>query len=322
MSSDPSSLGVVDRSEPPSVGAAVRVPGTTANIGPGFDAFGAAVTLHLDAQAVPLEHLSEDGSVVVRTEGEGSGELATDGANLLWRSMLALFAHAGVAPPAVGVAVRNRIPLERGLGSSSAAIVAGLGLGRRLLERRFSDLEIIRIATDIEGHPDNVAPAVLGGFVVAARAEGGRLVVRRSQPHARLRPVVMVPVTRQATTQARGVVPASLTREDVIDQAARAGHVVGALVGAWPAHPQLAGDRLHEPPRSEAMPASGALLAALRDAGIHAWLSGAGPTVCAAVPIRHDEVWRAATDRAAEHGFEVNPLTWDLGGLVTCPPVV
>lgn len=291
--------------------ATVRVPATTANLGPGFDAFGLAVSLYLRVTAVARTDADQPH---VTMAGEGAGELAEDETSLIWRSMLALFAHAGTPLPELAIEASNDVPLERGLGSSSAAIVAGLSLARALIPHDLSDLELVRIATEMEGHPDNVAPAVLGGLVVAARSDGGRVIVRRAQPHARLRPVAMVPSVRQRTLEARTVLPARLDREEVIDQAARAGHIAAALAGVWPAHPQLAGDRLHEPARSRAMPASGELLEELRAAGVHAWLSGAGPTVCAVVAVRDEAGGRDVSRIAIEHGFDARPLSWDLSG--------
>lgn len=290
------------------IGVRVRVPATTANLGPGYDSFGAAVGLHLDARTVPR------GADRVVSEGEGAGELPADDGNLLWRAFLALSAHAGRPAPDVTVEVVNRIPLERGLGSSSAAIVAGLALARAAGELGMSDLELVRLAAEIEGHPDNVAPALLGGLVVCATTDAGELVVRRAQPHPRLRPVVLVPEARQPTTAARGVLPAALPAEAVAAQAARAGHVLGALLGAWPAAPDLAGDRLHEPPRLAVGGASGAVVGALRGAGVHAWLSGAGPAVAAAVPARDDGALATCRRVGDAHGFAVRPLAWDLSG--------
>lgn len=291
----------------------VRVPATTANLGPGFDAFGAAVTLHLEAVAEPRNERRER----VVSEGEGAGELPGDDRNLLWRSFLALCEEAGVPAPDVAISSRSEVPLERGLGSSSAAIVAGLALARMVCQLSVGDLDLVRLAAEIEGHPDNVAPAVLGGLVCAGRSDRGELVVRRAQPHARLVPVAFVPVYRQATPAARAVLPQALTRDDVVDQTARAGHVLAALLGVWPVAPDLAGDRLHEPPRLASMARSGELVTELRAVGIHAWLSGAGPSVCAAVPGRDAAAHERCARIGADKGFSVRTLRWDRAGVVT-----
>ncbi len=300
---------------PPTGIAAVRIPATTANLGPGFDAFGAAVGLHLEAVAQPRNGRRER----VVTEGEGAGELPKDDHNLLWRSFRALCDDAGVTVPDVVIATRNAVPLERGLGSSSAAIIAGLALARGVCQIRVGDLDLVRLAAEIEGHPDNVTPAVLGGLVCCGRNDRGELVVRRAQPHARLIPVAFVPMQRQATGAARAVLPHSLTREDAVDQTARAGHVLAALLGMWPVELDLAGDRLHEPPRLAAMPATGELVSELRASGIHAWLSGAGPSVCAAIPGRDTAARGRCSRIGADKGFSVMILRWDLAGLLTLP---
>jgi homoserine kinase len=295
----------------------VRVPATSANLGPGFDAFGVALGLRMEARVRD----ATDG-VRVRSTGEGQSELPSGDDNLLWRAFIALHAHVGVPVPAVTIEVTSPIPLERGLGSSSAAIVAGLGLARATSGVAIADRDVVRLATEMEGHPDNVAPAVLGGLVVAAARDDGTLVLRRGQPHRRLRPLLLVPDERQSTRSARGVLPRSLPTGDVVTQVGRAGHLVGALLGAWPADPAVAGDRLHEPARAEAMPESGELLDELRRAGVHAWLSGAGPAVAAAVPRRDGDAHDRVAAFAARHGWVVLPLDWDLAGLDTAtgPP--
>lgn len=296
----------------PAIGALVRVPATSANLGPGFDAFGVALRLRMEARAVEA---ADD--VRVLSAGEGVSELPDGDDNLLWRAFLALHSHVGAPVPDVTIAVASPIPLERGLGSSSAAIVAGLGLARATSGADIADRDLVRLATEMEGHPDNVAPAVLGGLVVAATADDGAVVLRRGQPHRRLRPLVLVPEARQSTRHARAVLPRALPSPEVVTQVGRAGHVVGALLGAWPADPAVAGDRLHEPARAEAMPASGDLLAELRVEGIHAWLSGAGPGVATAVARRDVDAHDRVTAIAADHGWAVRTMDWDLAGLET-----
>ncbi|MBW3620281.1 MAG: homoserine kinase [Actinobacteria bacterium] len=294
---------------------AVRVPATTANIGPGFDAFGAAVSRHLFARS---RDRHEQGDRVV-TRGEGAGEVAAGDDNLIWRCLVRFCDTFEVAVPDVAVEVDNEVPLERGLGSSSAAIVAGLALARAVTEAAVGDLQLVELATEIEGHPDNVAPAVLGGFVACVPDVTGRLVTRRAQPAPRLRPVALVPTSRQLTSEARDVLPTSFDRRDMAVQAARAGHVVGGMLGAWPVAAAASGDVLHEPARLEVMGATGAVVGALRSLGVHAWLSGAGPTAAAAVARGEDGQLATCRRVGDEHGFEVLVLDWDLSGTVACP---
>lgn len=294
---------------------AVRVPATTANIGPGFDAFGAAVSRHLYVQSVDPSGRQER----VTTTGEGAGEVATGDDNLVWRCVVTFCERVGVAVPDIALEVHNEVPLERGLGSSSAAIVAGLAIARSLTGAPVGDLELVEMANGIEGHPDNVAPAILGGFVACVPDETGRLVTRRAQPAPRLRPVALVPTSRQLTTEARDVLPASFDRAHMAVQGARAGHVVGAVLGAWPIEPAAAGDVLHEPARLEVMGATGEVVRTLRSLGVHAWLSGAGPTAAAAVARADDAQLDTCRRVGEDHGFEMLALDWDLSGTVACP---
>jgi homoserine kinase len=291
---------------------AVRVPGTSANIGPGFDALGIALSIHLLAGVVSR------GDHRVVTTGEGAGEVPTDDTNLVWTSLVRFCDANGHDVPDVSLVVHNDLPLERGLGSSSAAIVAGLALGRALTGAAVGDLDLVRMADAVEGHPDNVAPAILGGFVSCTTAADGSLVIRRAQPDPRLAVLVAVPDARQNTKQARAALPEGLDRHDVAIQAGRAVHVAGALSGLWPVAPGAAGDLLHEPPRLEAMAASGSLIGQLRAAGLHAWLSGAGPTVAAAVPAANLEVQGDAIARAEGAGFRASVQSVDLSGAFAC----
>lgn len=293
----------------------VQVPATTANLGPGFDAFGLALDRHLAVRTVPRQDQHER----VTTDGPGASELACGDDNLVWRSFVAFCDLRGVATPDVAMRARTSVPLERGLGSSSSAIVAGLVLARALTGERIGDRELVEVASELEGHPDNVAPALLGGLVACAHADDGALVVRRINPASHLRPYALVPSARQATSAARTVVPDQLPRAEVMEQAARAGHVLAVLTGAWPADVRVVGDRLHEPVRLGVMTASGAVVADLRAAGVHAWLSGAGPSVAAVVPAGADDPRTVVAAVAAEHGFELCAVEFDLSGALACP---
>lgn len=291
---------------------AVRVPATSANLGPGFDALGVALALHL------VVGVTAAGPVRVRTLGEGKGELPEGDDNLVWVSLRRFCAAYGLDVPDVSLQARNAIPLERGLGSSSAAIVAGLALGRSLTGAVVGDRELVRLADEIEGHPDNVAPAILGGFVSSTTTADGDLVVRRAQPDPATAVVVAIPGNRQNTDAARAVLPEALPRADVVIQAGRAAHVVGALTGTWPVDAGAAGDRLHEPGRFDVMETSGRLARAWRGAGLHAWLSGAGPTVAAVVPAVPGQIRARAVALGEAQGCTVQVLDWDLSGTVAC----
>ena len=292
----------------------VQVPATSANLGPGYDAYGLALALHLTVRSVDRSAQADR----VQASGEGREDLPAGDDNLLWRSFVAFCEDHDVAVPDVALRATNRIPLERGLGSSSSAIVAGLALARAVTGTAIGDRELVTLASSVEGHPDNVAPALLGGLVACTADDRGRIVVRRINPIPTLRPILLVPTFRQATSHARGVLPRHLDAADVTLQASRAGHVLGALGGLWPVAPGAGGDRLHEPARMQTMGPSGAVLAALRDEGLHAWLSGAGPSIAVAggSSDRHDTICREVADR---EGFAVRYLGVDLAGALACP---
>ena len=293
---------------------AVQVPATSANLGAGFDAFGVALDRHLAVRSVPAT--ARDDRV---TYLDATVDLPRGDDNLVWRSLVAFCERYDVAVPDVKLETRCQIPQERGLGSSSSAIVAGLTLARALTEVAVGEPELLKLATELEGHPDNVGPALLGGLVVCTVDDAGELLVRRVNPTARLRPVALVPSQRQATSAARAVLPETLSRADVAVQIGRAGHVLGALTGTWPVAVGAAGDRLHEPARVEVMGPSAQVLAAAREAGVHAWLSGAGPSVLAAVELVGDRSADALEAIAQQHGFTRVELRFDLSGAFACP---
>jgi homoserine kinase len=258
----------------------VVVPATSANLGPGYDALGLALDLHDELTAEVT-----DGDLEVTVEGEGAGTLALDETHLVVRSMWAGYAAMGVTPPGVRLHCRNAIPHARGLGSSSAAIVGGLALARALVadgDRKLPDAELVALAADLEGHPDNVAPAALGGFTIAGR-EGERWYAVRAPVDPRVRVVVFVPPFSLSTELARGLIPETVPHADAAADAGRAALLVAALAGA-PEHLLTATrDYLHQSYRRPAMPDSLALVDQLRADGVAAVVSGAGPTVLAFV---------------------------------------
>lgn len=251
------------------------------------------------------------------SDGQGAGELPYGDDNLVWRGLVAYCERLGAAVPAVSLRARNAIPLERGLGSSAAAAVAGAALGRALTGAGGTDADLVALAAELEGHADNAAAAVLGGLVVVA---GGR--PRRMEPTERLRPVVCVPQARQSTAAARALLPTGVTLADAAASGARTALVLAGLSGAVAWDPAAMTDVLHEPARLDAMAESGALVRHLRAAGVAACLSGAGPTVLAIVPaadVRALEVVR----RAAPAGWDVLEPRWDrAGAAVSSAPAV
>jgi homoserine kinase len=291
----------------------VQVPATSANLGAGFDAFGLALDLHLAARSVAYT-----GGARVTSRGLGAEQLPTGEDNLVWRSFVTGCEAFGQDVPDVALEVTNRIPLERGLGSSSAAIVAGIVLARTVTGARVGEPALVELAASLEGHPDNVAPAILGGLVAGARGQDG-FVVRRINPLPGHVALAFVPSAAQSTEASRTTLPDALDREAVVDQVARAGHVLVGLTGAWSIDPTLVGDRLHEPVRTAALPDGGALLEGLRSDGSTAWLSGSGPVVVALAREGDARTMDAARTRAEQAGAELLVLALDRLGALACP---
>ncbi|MEU4425154.1 homoserine kinase [Actinoplanes sp. NPDC024001] len=263
----------------------VSTPATSANLGPGFDSLGLALTLYDDLTATV-----SGTSYTVTVSGEGAGDLPGDESHLVVRAMLATFDEVGGRPPGVAVECLNRIPQARGMGSSSAAIVGGVQLARGLIRdgrRLIDDAAALRIATRLEGHPDNVAPCLLGGFTIAwIDADGGRAV--KLTPAEGVRPTVFVPAERGYTATARAALPAEIPHADGAFNAGRAALLTHALTSDPSLLFPATEDRLHQGYRAAGMPATTALVAALRSAGVAAVVSGAGPTVLALTEVPAD----------------------------------
>ena len=256
----------------------VSVPATSANLGPGFDSLGLALSLRDELEAEVV-----GSGLLVEVDGAGSDDVPRDESHLVVRAMRAAFDTMGAVPPGLRLACTNRIPHARGLGSSSAAIVAGVSLARTLVAGGallMDDDAVVRLAARLEGHPDNVAPAFLGGFVISGQDDGEFWAVR-STVDPRVGAVVFVPPTPVSTELARGLLPAEVPHADAAADAGRTALLVAALAGQ-PEHLHRATrDYLHQEYRRRAMPASLDLVDALRADGVAAIVSGAGPTVLA-----------------------------------------
>ncbi|MBV1848870.1 homoserine kinase [Catellatospora tritici] len=258
----------------------VLAPATSANLGPGFDALGLALDLCDEVTA----WVTEDGKTRVTVEGEGAGELPADDTHLVVRAMRETFAELGAQPSGLGLHCRNRIPQARGMGSSSAAIVAGVTLANALAGGRLSRADEVRLAGRIEGHPDNIAPCLLGGFTIAwGGATGARAV---SLPVASgVRPTVFVPAVRGFTAAARAALPPQVPHADAAFNAGRSALLVHALTEAPGLLYEATEDRLHQGYRAPGMPETAELVARLRAAGAAAVVSGAGPSVLVLSPL-------------------------------------
>jgi homoserine kinase len=290
----------------------VSVPATSANLGPGFDALGLALD-HRDR--VTAEVVDEPG-VRITVAGMGEGSVPLDERHLVYRSMLAAFGHMGSAVPGLRLHCENVVPHARGLGSSSAAIVAGVCVARGLVgggSLLMDDDAVFALAADLEGHPDNVAPALYGGFTVAWR-EGDRFRATTLAVDPRVQVVALVPPVGVETSVARGLLPATVSHGDAAANAGRAALLVAAL-GRQPELLLAATeDRLHQDYREPAMPDSLRLVRALRADGLAAVVSGAGPTVLVltdrsqqrVVAGRAPEGWTALTVPIDAYGARVD----------------
>jgi homoserine kinase len=254
----------------------IRVPASTSNLGPGFDALGLALSLHND---VSVETASETS---IEVHGEGRGVFPETEDNLVLRAARRACDAAGYALPAVKVRCDNAIPADRGLGSSSAAIVAGLLLGDHLTGSTLGRERLLALATEMEGHPDNVAPALYGKLQVAVK-DGDRVhrveLAVASMPQV----VVLVPPFKMPTREARAALPSHVPMESAVFNVGRVSLLLAALgSGRLEALPFATRDALHQGPRAGIFPAIPALIEAALGAGAAgAWLSGAGSSIAA-----------------------------------------
>ncbi|MFT4286641.1 homoserine kinase [Nocardioides sp.] len=260
----------------------VTVPATSANLGPGYDSLGLALGLRDTLTAVVT-----DGGLRIDVAGEGAETVARDESHLVVRSMQAAFDLLGARPAGLALTCDNVIPHARGLGSSSAAIVGGLVLARALVAGGtllLDDDAVFGLAAEIEGHPDNVAPAFYGGLTISghdALPEGAGFWAVPASVDPRVSAVVFIPPTGVETKVARGLLPAVVPHAEAAADAARAALLVTALAGRPEQLHRATRDYLHQDYRRPAMPDSLALVDSLRADGVPAVVSGAGPTVLA-----------------------------------------
>jgi len=254
----------------------VKVPATSANLGPGFDTLGMALSYYdeLDVEAVA------GSGAVVEVIGEGAGEVPTDESNLVVRSIAYVFEQVGIALPGLKLKAHNVIPHGRGMGSSGAAVVSGIVAAKGLLEGvvEFTPERLLQLATDLEGHPDNVAPALFGGLTIAWEDAKGphhkKLIVHRG-----VSPLELVPNFKMSTATARALQPESVPHEDAVFNVSRSALLVAALTQSPELLMAATEDRLHQEYRSEAMPEAGKVIELMRANNHAAVVSGAGPSV-------------------------------------------
>ena len=256
--------------------ATVRVPATSANLGPGFDTLGLALALYDDLTVT----VTDGSSVFVDVHGVGAGEVPTDETNLVVRSIKHAFDHFGIEMPGLHLEAHNSIPHGRGMGSSGAAIVSGIMAAKGLLEGVVEiDADVLlTLATELEGHPDNVAPALFGGLTIAWTTQDGprakKLIVHRG-----VSPVVCVPAATMSTALARSLQPTSVPHADAVFNVSRSSLLIAALIQSPELLLEATQDRLHQDYRASAMPETNSLIQVLRANGLAAVVSGAGPSI-------------------------------------------
>ncbi|GAA2067109.1 homoserine kinase [Catenulispora yoronensis] len=299
----------------------VRVPATSANLGPGFDSLGLALGLYDEV----MVRIADDG-LRVDVAGQGADTVARDESHLVVRALRRAFDRLGARPPGLEVVCANRIPHARGLGSSAGAICAGIAAARALtVGATLTDDEALQLATEMEGHPDNVAACLRGGFTVAWLDQAGEIAdaanttarVLRVDPHDTLAAVAFVPDEGLSTEVARGLLPKLVPHADAARNAGRSALLAAAVtLGRSDLLFAATEDRLHQDYRAPAMPASAALIGALRAAGHAAVVSGAGPTVL--VLTTKDQVQAVITTgtAAAGAGWTALDLAVDGAGAV------
>jgi homoserine kinase len=294
----------------------VVVPATSANLGPGFDSAGLALSVFDEYVAM----VTDDEGVLVEVVGEGEGHVPLDESHLVVRSMRAAFAWLGVEQPGFILRCLNGIPHGRGLGSSAAAIVGGIVLARAMVDdgpARMSDSDVLQVALVEEDHPDNLAAALHGGFTVAWLEADGFGDCVRMDPHPALRPVVLVPPREVPTKKARAMLPSTVAFADAALNVSRASLLVHAITTDPGRLMSATEDRLHQHARESAYPESVALLVELRQSGVPAVISGAGPSVLAfideqTVPViarvAADGAWIASPVDVSADGAREVPL--------------
>lgn len=295
----------------------VKVPATTANLGPGFDTLGLALSIYDELTVTTREQLGATVEVI----GVGAGEVPTDESNLVVTAIRYAFGVYGVDLPGLDLVARNSIPHGRGLGSSGAAIVSGIMAAKGLLDG-IVDIDsnaLLAMATALEGHPDNVAPALFGGLTIAWTTDAGpqhkKLMVHRG-----VSPLICVPESTMSTELARSLRPASVPHEDAIFNVSRSALLIAALIQSPELLLAATEDKLHQNYRAAAMPDTVALIAELRGHGLAAVVSGAGPSIlvlcsgpaqrleAASLVAAHEGVdWQALMLAVDFKGATVNP---------------
>ncbi|MCW4355170.1 homoserine kinase [Hoyosella sp. YIM 151337] len=303
---------------PSGLTATAEVPASSANLGPGFDSLGIALGMN-DTIAVS----TAPAGLEITVDGAGAGEVPLDETHLVVRALYRGLGAAGVAAAGLRVTCKNTIPHSRGLGSSASAVVGGLVAANGLVsqfapDRILNDDQLVQLASEFEGHPDNASASVLGGAVVSwthAADDSSPIAgcsaecsyyATRLEVHPDIRAIALVPETRSSTSQTRGLLPTHVTHRDAVFNVSRAALAVVALTERPELLLAATEDRLHQAQRAPAIPLTARWVSILRGAGIAATVSGAGPAVLA-LTVR--DIPAALTRRAESEGLSVHELS-------------
>ena len=296
--------------------ATIRVPATSANLGPGFDCIGMALDLWNETTVTR-------GESAVRISGEGAGSLPTDASNLIAMSAAHTFNLLGIDPIDLAFECINQVPLTRGLGSSSAATVTGIAAAFAFADQDLCDADtrkrLFAIAADIEGHPDNAAPAVFGGCQIGIRIEQmtdhSGWITSGVPISDEMKAVAFIPDFSMQTSEARGILPEQLPRSDAVFNIGRAAMLVHALSSAqWDLVRHATDDHLHQPQRIKHLfPMFRSIARGALDAGAHGvFLSGAGPTVMAIATDRFMTICYEMSENARKAQIDGKALVLDI----------
>ncbi|MBM7854622.1 homoserine kinase [Desulfohalotomaculum tongense] len=277
----------------------VQVPATTANLGPGFDCLGMALKLY---NTVEMDETSA--GLTIEVHGDGAASIPRDESNIVYKAAHKVFQHVNYNPAGLKIRLTNRVPVCRGLGSSAAAIVGGIVAANILSGGKLSKDKLLALANEMEGHPDNVAPALLGGIIAATAAEGEVRYLYIAPP-AGLKTVVAVPDFQLSTKRAREVLPGQVPLQDAVFNVGRTALLVTALCqGDLSKLNYAMEDRLHQSYRASLVPGMKKVLAAARLAGARGVvLSGAGPTLIAFADENFDLIAKVMRDTFRENGI-------------------
>ena len=299
---------------PPAMTAMIRVPATTANLGAGFDCIGAALSLYNEFTFTPIETQS----LVIAVQGLEAARVHTDATNLAYQAFLKLYTQIDRVPPVIQLEIKLGVPLARGLGSSATAIVGGLLGANTLAGNPLSPAAVMQLAIEMEGHPDNVVPALIGGCQLAATSANGWAIADIPW-HSSIVPVVAIPHFELSTAEARSVLPTEYSRADAIFNTAHLGLMVRGLETGNPDW-LSAGltDRIHQPYRQKLIPGyTDVEQAVIATGGYGMVISGAGPTLLALSSAECSEaVATAMTEAWATHDViaVAHLLTVDMQG--------